>query len=524
MIRLRTEQSGFTLVELVVSLVVLSVISVSLLGLFTSLVNSTLLIKRKAIALTLATNQMEYLKSLPYNSLAIAGGSIISSNPLPASSSQKLNGVTYTTTTSINYVDDAFDGCGSYPDNTLKQKYCRNYPPPSSASSITDANPADYKIVHITVKDNKNVKLAEVDSQISARVAETASTTGALFVTVIDENGNPVPGATVQATNSTLTPAVAVSDSSDSSGVAVFYGLPPDTNNFDYTVTASMAGYSTLSTIAPSGSLQPNYSSLKIFTQLSSFVTLTIKPQGSDSLLVETTNTSGNALPSVKVYAKGGYKKYNASTDTQYYYDNRTPSDVRPTTDASGLVGISDLVPGPYFFCGDTGATNCQIGGTTYYLAAAVPYSGTNALHPINVPVYLSASPPATTFPYGGKSYLQKVRLMLTTSSTMPRLTTLSPSEASLDGGSINNFSFQLTGTNLPCDSNPASCNTSVRLLQGSNTFTASCTGSAAGTQLNCLVDLSAAAQGDTQLSVTANGQTLTLPGSPLMGGIDVIQ
>ena len=77
---------------------------------------------------------MEYLKSLPYDSLAVAGGSIYTTGPtLPASFTKTLNGVTYTVKTSISYVDDAYDGCGSYTTQALKELYCRNSPPPSGA-------------------------------------------------------------------------------------------------------------------------------------------------------------------------------------------------------------------------------------------------------------------------------------------------------------------------------------------------------------------------------------------------------
>src|ERR1700690_3708344 len=136
------KEGGFTLVELVVALTVLSVVVFSLTGLFTSLVHSAVVAKEKAVASTLATNQMEYLKSLPYDSLAVAGGSIFATNPLPATSSQTINGVVYTIKTSISYVDDAYDGCASYPTQALKQTYCRNSPPPAGAPA-TDTNPAD---------------------------------------------------------------------------------------------------------------------------------------------------------------------------------------------------------------------------------------------------------------------------------------------------------------------------------------------------------------------------------------------
>ncbi len=525
-------QPGFTLVELMVSLIVLAIVSLSLTALFTALVNSAAVAKQKAVASALATNQMEYLKSLPYDSLVVQS---------PTTTTQTVNGVKYTIKTNIDYVDDAYDGCGSYPTQALKQTYCRNYPPPAGAPN-PDLNAGDYKIADVAVYSPGGSQLAEVDTEISARVAETSSNTGALFVTVIDSNGNPVTGATVNVTNSHvgLTPRT---DSTDQNGVVIFYDLPADTSGYDYAITASDNGYSTLTTIVPSGSLQPTYSSQKIISQQSSAVTLTLKLQGPDSLLVKTTDTNGNPLPNVKVYMKGGYKKYTATSDTSYCYDNLSYSicngsgnvtDNRPITDVNGLAGVSNLVPGQYIFCGDIGGTNCIVGGTTtctttctttggtiYYLAAALPYSGNNPFNPVNIPTYDPGSPPSTTFAYNSHNYYQEVRLMLTTNANFPRVGSVSPYDVSLTGGTVSNFAFQITGVNLPCSATASSCSTTVKLSQGSNTYTASCTGTG-GTQINCIVNLSSAAVGNATLSISANGFTLNLPDLPLLGGVSV--
>lgn len=517
--RVRTsDESGYTIVELMIAIILLGVIVYSTFQLFTALVNSALLMKRKAVALSLSTNQMEYIKSLPYNTLFIGTGGVA------GTTTKKVDGITYTITTSINYVDDAFDGCGSYPTTALKLLYCRNYPPPTSMTSVTDTNAGDYKIVHVSVTDKSGLVLGSVDSQIAARVAETASNTGAIFVQVIDANGNPLPGATVRVTNTTVTPNVDRSDSSDSNGIAIFYGLLPDTSNYDYMVTASLPGYSTLSTIPPSGTLQPTYPSLQLITQQSSYATLQLKPMGTNSLVIETTNTSGTPLANVKVYVKGGYKKYTSTADTTYYYDTMSPSDTRITTDTSGMGALTNLTPGGYYFCGDTGATSCVIGSTPYYLAAAVPYGGVSAFSPITVPTYLASSPPTTFFSYSGLDYLQKVRLIMTTSSTAPRITSLSPSEASQGTSPMSAFAFTVKGANLPCSATAGSCATVVKLYSGSTPYTASCTGTSAGLQLNCTVNISAAPQGWTQLEVTANSTTITIPATPaLLGGINVV-
>jgi hypothetical protein len=244
--------------------------------------------------------------------------------------------------------------------------------------------------------------------------------------------------------------------------------------------------------------------------------------QGVNSLLIATTDTNGNPLSNAKIYVKGGYKKYTSTSDTTYYFDNLTPSDTRPVSDANGMAELTNLVPGDYIFCGDSGATSCSIGGTTYYLAAAVPYGGINPFLPIVIPDDNPASPPTTTFPYSGNNYLQEVRLMLTNSSTFPRVSTLTPYDGSISGGTLTNLSFTLTGTNLPCSAVASSCNTHISFKQGGSTYTASCTGSAAGTSINCTVNLSGASVGNTQLVVNVGANTLTLPASPLLGGIIV--
>jgi type II secretory pathway pseudopilin PulG len=515
-------ESGYTLVELMLSLVVLVIIGLAFFDLFISLLHSAVIAQRQAVATTLANNQMEYLKSLPYNNLAVTGGAIPATTTIPAKITKKVNGDTYTVTTSIVYVDDAYDGCGSYPTQALKQQYCRSYPPPTGAPAL-DTNPADYKDVNVVVTDNSGLQLASVDSQISALVAETASNTGALFVKVVDNSGNPVEGATVQAVDSTVSPAITVSSTTDQNGLVIFYDLTPD-GGYDYTITASNAGYSTLATIATSGSLQPTYPNQKLITQNSSYVTMMIEPQGQNSLLLETTTTTGTSLPNAKIYVKGGYKKYTLSTNTAYYYDTLTPTDTRPVSDSNGLAGLTNLVPGDYYFCGDTGATSCSVGGTTYYLAAAVPYGGSNPLYPITVPTYSSDNPPTTTYPYGGANYLQKVRLMLTTSSTFPRVASISPYDGSLASGTLSNLAFTINGVNLPCSSNAASCTTKVSFLQNGNTYNASCTGSSSGVTLTCTINLASASAGNTQLVITVGSNTLTLPASPLIGGFIVTQ
>ncbi|PID32304.1 hypothetical protein CR970_01345 [Candidatus Saccharibacteria bacterium] len=513
------QESGFTLTELVISLVVLSMIVLSFFSLFTGLVRSSIVMERKSVALAIATNHMEYLRGLSYNSLAVEGGSIPVSAPLPAVETRVQDNVKYTIRTSINYLDDAFDGCGDYPTQELKETYCRNYN--FSPTAALDLNPADYKSVNVKVEDPSGTVMSEVDTQIAARVAETDSNTGGIFITVLDDNGNPLHNATVTVVNPTTSPAVNVSDATDLNGNAVFYNLPPDPSGFDYEVTASLSGYATLTSLVPSGTLQPQYPSLNVITQQSSLLTMSLRPQGENSLAVVATDTVGNPLPDARLYIKGGYKRYTDLADTSYYYDNMESGDSRPTTDAAGGLAINGLAPGDYYFCGDEGATGCTVSGATRYLAAAVPYGGTRPFGPIEVPRFLpSNSPP--TYDHNGAPYLQKTQLFLTPISNFPRVLTLQPDAASLGSATINAFNFSITGANLPCGADPASCATSVTVHQGANAYVAECTGEISSRQINCEVDLSSAAIGSSQLEVTANGHTLSIPATLDLGGITI--
>ena len=517
--RRKQQQDGFTIVELTVTLVIFSIVAISIFGLYTSLVHSTIIAKRQAVGLSLATNQMEYLKSLPYDNLAVAGGSIVATNTIPASKTEKINGVTYTTVTNINYVDDAYDGCTNYPNATAKQRYCRNLL--STTTTVIDTNPQDYKIAHVTVTDPSGKHLAEVDTQISARVSETASSTGALFVNIIDDNGNPVPDATVSVTNTTLTPNINISDTTDVFGTAVFYGLPPDSST-DYVITSSKSQYSSLVTIGVSGTLQPTYPSQKILSQQPSYVTLVLTPMSANSLILETTDTNGAVLPNMKIYVKGGYKKYTSTTDTKYYFDNVSPSDTRGLTNSSGISTIQNLVPGRYIFCDADMSISCvNQSNTRYYLAAVIPYGGSTTLNPIVVPADSAANPADETFTYGGLSYVQKVRLMLTTSSTFPRVASLTPGTVVKGTDNLSPLTFTVNGYNLSCGTG-SGCSSTVKFVQSGTDYVASCTGTSAGLKLTCTATISAMTAGSAQLVVGTSAGTLTLPADLLLGGLRV--
>ncbi|MDQ5953466.1 MAG: hypothetical protein QG647_200 [Patescibacteria group bacterium] len=513
--------SGFTIIELLVSSIVIAMLAISVFSAYVALNSTALFARQKTIGVGLASNQIEYLKSLPYDDLAVENGAIQTANPLPNTKSENIDGAEYNIITSINYIDDAHDGCANYPNEENKNLLCRNLPSPSG-SPTTDLNPADYKIANVKVYVN-NKKVAELDTQIAARVAETDSTTGALVVRVIDASGLPISGALATVSNPTVSPTINLTDSTDSNGIAIFYGLKPDTGN-DYQIVASKDGYSSLSSIKPAGGLSPNFSSQNIITQQSSSITMTINPKTTNSFLVENVDIDGTPIPNLKAYIKGGVKKYSDTNNTDYYYDNLNPTDFRPTSNANGLFTVTNLDPGNYYFCGDSHDQACQINSDpSKYLVAAVPYRGESQFSPIILPNYDASVQESSLFNYEGKFYQQKVRLYFSSNSSAPRITSLLNPTASIASG-IHNFS--ITGLNMPCHETEADeCETSVSIKNSSNIIPASCIyKDGSTTEISCDINLSGATPGQSNLILSANGQTINIPNDiGLLGGINVV-
>jgi hypothetical protein len=82
-----------------------------------------------------------------------------------------------------------------------------------------------------------------VTTRVAPKNLETASTNGALFVKVLDANGNPVPNANVHIVNAQPDPDIVIDDVTDANGSLQIVDAPPGVNAYEITVTKS--GYST---------------------------------------------------------------------------------------------------------------------------------------------------------------------------------------------------------------------------------------------------------------------------------------
>lgn len=488
-------KKGYSIPELVVALVILTTLAIGVMGTYTVLLGSAGLAKKKAAGLGLATAQLEYLRSLPYDYLAVEGGAIDSSGPkIPATKQEASGPYNFTVTTTIQYVDDAYDGCFNYPE---AQSYlCRNGPVQSGTPA--DTNPKDYKIADVIVTEaNSTKEITRVSTQITARVAETAGNTGALLVTALDSLGQPVGGATITVTNSTLSPAFSQSQTTDVNGVALFLDVKPDSGK-DFVIAASKSGYSSLTTIGANGSLLPTYPNVSVLTQQTTSATMQIDQVAAQSLKVSIVDSAGAPKPNASFSIRGGIKLYTDTQDLSYSYtQNAVVSDV------NGEYIFANLTPGPYTVC--YASDVCSTGQYLNVLQAAY---GDNSFQPFVIR-------PGTTS-VSGSGPMQVVRLNVGTDSAAPRIAKIEPASFETSSPGIGTAEFTITGANLS--------GSVIQLRQGTTLLPTSVVDTDTQTTLRRTVNL-ASRPGAWEVVLTKGSSTLVQTGiAPgTLGGINVL-
>ncbi len=243
------QKRGFSLVEI---LIVSSIMLVVFGGLLISFRYSLELIthsRAKLTALTLANDNMEYIRSLSYNAVGTVSG--IPSGLLPQVSTTSLNGIAFTKRILVEYIDDDADGLGV-----------------ADSNGIT----TDYKQAKVTLEWSVRGVSNEVFlvSNIIPKSIETDVNGGTVRVNVFDFDNVSLPGASVRLVNTTLVPTIDVTRTSDATGVALFGGAPQGGN---YEIFVSAPGYSSDQTYKAITTL-PNPTTLPIGVVESSVSTM----------------------------------------------------------------------------------------------------------------------------------------------------------------------------------------------------------------------------------------------------------
>lgn len=220
-IYLRQHSRGVSFVELLVAASIMAVVFGGLIATFQLMVNLIGKSKAEAGALSLANERLEYIRSLPYNSVGTVGG--IPDGPIAQNATTTLNGITYAERVLIQYVDAPDDGTGAGDVNGIL---------------------ADYKRVKVEFTwSNKGVNDSiSLVSNIVPRGIETTAGGGTLTVNVFDALVQPVLGAEVNVYNDTTTSTINTTVFTNAAGIAMFAGAPAAAN---YQLTVTKPGYST---------------------------------------------------------------------------------------------------------------------------------------------------------------------------------------------------------------------------------------------------------------------------------------
>lgn len=382
-------QGGFTLIESIISFTILVTIIVAVVELFGYDLATISIAKTRALGLALANQQMEYLRDLPYDSLATVKGPIYPPGTLLDDQFQTSGNIKFRIHTAIDYVDDPYDGnaAGTIPGKPV------------------DLYPYDYKQAQVTVYlASSGKQVATVVTSIAAKAAETSSSTGILTIKVLNANGQPVAGASIHVTNPNPNPAVDITTTTDNTGLVVIPKLPPDSSH-GYHIVASKGGYSTDTTNPyPGGSQSPTNPDPNVLVQQITNVTLAIDQLSSLNLHV--VDTSGSPVASQSVTITGA-KTIDVNPNV-YKYNNTL------TTDASGNITLSNIEWDSYTF---------KVPNGKYIVTVA--------------PVQPVALAPNST---------QNVTMTVSSSSSWPTISTISPTT---DATGTNPVTLTITGTNL---------------------------------------------------------------------------
>lgn len=302
-------QAGFTIIELVASIFIFSVLVVGVLSSFSAMSQTVKAAREKTIVSNLAAHYLEIVRNMPFSQIGTISGNPNGTLPdLPNAYTQVINGTTYKVYYRVRYQDDAADGLAP-----------------------TDTSPGDYKQVKMFVVNNTTGIVTSFLTNVSPKGLEGSNTGGSLLVNVIDSQGQPLPGVTVDITYPTTTPTIILSDITDSNGQVLEVALPAAVNN--YRIVASKAGYSTDQTY-PITASNPNPTKPDATIEVGKVTEVTLAIDILSTLNIRTLNEFCQNIDGVNVNVKG--EKEIGIAPNVYKFDNNY-------TSVAGLVVLNNL-------------------------------------------------------------------------------------------------------------------------------------------------------------------------------------
>lgn len=372
---------GMSLVDVVVGSALVLIVFAGIFGLLRASLQTTGLARLQASAITVASSQMEYIRSLDYADVGTDGG--IPAGTIAQTATTSDGGLTFTIRTYIEYADDPADGSGA-----------------SDTNHIT----TDYKHIKVTVSYYANTAPRSVTlvSNVSPPSIETTTGGGTLQVNVVNAVGTALAGATVRIVNASTSPDIDLTTFSDALGQVILPGAPTSTQ---YQIYVSNSGYSSAQTYArdaTNANPAPGYltvvgnattASTFAIDRLATLVLRTFSPIAAtlwtdlfnDSTKLATlsaTQVTGGALTlagTPGTYALSGFAISTTSTPAYLARWTSASSTITANAGTSAVVSVVDgagvLLPDavlPGNSTGFTGAIDLSSVSTTTYPALAL--------------------------------------------------------------------------------------------------------------------------------------------------------
>lgn len=292
-------------------LAIFAILASSILGSYNVLSRSIKLARERTILATQAAHYLELVRNMPFSEIGTVNGNpsgnlADASNPINIS----IEGVSYDIYYEVTYLDDPADG---------------------TILAGTDVAPNDYKQVKLSVENNITGQVTKFLSNVSPKGLEGLNNAGALYITVFDANGQPIPNASVHIENTALNPDIILDRTTDGSGNLIEVALPVSINGYNITVTKN--GYSSDQTypitIENPNPIKPDSTIVDgQVTQISFAIDLV------SDLTIRTLNTSCSAINGVAMNVRGS-KLIGTSPNVLKFTQDYTSS--------SGQVSMSDI-------------------------------------------------------------------------------------------------------------------------------------------------------------------------------------
>ena len=335
---MKQNRAGTSLIDLVIAMTIVALLFGGIYLVYFSIITAVANISVRSAAAAAIGNEVELLRNLPYADVGTIGG--VPSGVIPATQSVTEGNYSFTLGTVVLNIHDPFD------------------------SNPNDTTATDYKLVSVTATCPlcDNPMTVTITTTVAPNGNAIATQTGgALFISALDANGNPVPNAVVTVVNASVTPSIDLTDTANASGVLELIGAPTSTQG--YWISVTRPGYSTDETYPPGGAANPDPVKPNATVAANSATRVSFAIDRLSSLAVSASDNRCNAIGNEPFTMQGakiiGYPnvlKFSTSStmDAQgtamfasLEWDTYTLADTDPSYDVAGTIPLDPVVVNP---------------------------------------------------------------------------------------------------------------------------------------------------------------------------------